>query len=637
MIKKTILIFILLFSIQSQSQEIKNYTWDEKPVFKTIPSELINQPAVVLFDKRWVHTRVGYYAFANFVMNHFAIKINKAEEINKYNKIKAEDNGYIRDLRDFHARIIKPNGEIKVLPKEKIIEVDSDKTKSIVFEGVEAGDILEYYFILKENPLSYSTEIFQKEIPVLYAEFSHTSTGVSFETFASSEFKKEEKNDKTILSASNITPYKEEINAANIKNLVKLIYMVSVPPLNTYQWSSFLPNFFTKPTFQYFKKNQAKEFIQKLNIEELTTEEKLLKIDSYIKENFDFVAKGETPKKITDLSNGQQKLKANDVFDLYCFTLKHFKIPYQIAIGMSRFVGDIDSNKFVVPLSHEFMLYVPETKKFLSPYEKYLSYGYPSYEIQGSKSITYTPGQKGNSISELIFPIAPAEYTVNSSQSKVSLSEDLTTAFIDKTYSNSGYEGQLNRNVIRYLKENKEEKDVLEYLERRIFGTEVGIKLKNYKLENQDFSNNYTNTQLVVKANAEAKESLTENAGNLLLVNLGKIIGIQSNLYQETERKLDVDLNYSKTYKHQIIFDIPNGYEVESFKDFILDKKMLGDDSKNASFKSSAKMEGNQLIIEVFEIYKAINYPKDNYLEYRSVVNAAYDFSKSSVVLKPKK
>ena len=57
----------------------------------------------------------------------------------------------------------------------------------------------------------------------------------------------------------------------------------------------------------------------------------------------------------------------------------------------------------------------------------------------------------------------------------------------------------------------------------------------------------------------------------------------------------------------------------------------------SASFTSTAKIEGNQLIIEVFEIYKAINYPIEFYQEYRNVINAASDFSKASVVLKPKK
>lgn len=635
MIKKITLIFVLFFSFQSYSQEIKSYKWDEKPTFKEIPEEYKNQPAIVLLDKRWIHTRVGSYAYATFGMNHFAIKINKTDEINKYNKIKAQDNGYIRDVRDFHARIIKPNGEIKILPQDKIIETTEDKVKSIVFEGVEAGDILEYYFIIKENPMSYGVEIFQKEVPVLFAEFTHTQEGVKFETFASSEFQKSVSNSKSILTANNIPPYKKESNARNIKNLVKLIYMVSTSGMDIYNWSTFLPKYLSKPSFQYFKKNQAREFIQNLNVGTESTEDKLIKIDEYIKTNFDFISKGETAQKITNLNNGKQKLTGSDVFDLYGFTLKELNIPYKVVVGMSRFNGEVDTEKFVVPLSHEFMYYIPETQKFLSPYDKYLCYGYPVYEVQGSKGKTYYPAIKENY--ELTFPIAPADFTVNETQSTVSLSEDLTMATIEKTYSNTGYDAQLYRNWVKYIKENEDEKELADFIKKRIFGDDFDIKITNYSFENQEFKYNYTNTPYSIKVKAEAKESITENAGNLVLVNLGKMIGKQSNLYQETERKWDVDINYAKTFKHKIIFNIPNGYEVESFKDLEIDKKMGGDETKNCFFKSTAKVEGNQLIIEVFEIYKSINYPKEVYQEYRNIVNASSDFTKASVVLRPKK
>ena len=633
--KKITLIIVLILSFQSYSQEIKSYTWDEKPTFKEIPEEYKNQPAVVLLDKRWIHTRVGGYSYATFGMNHFAIKINKTEEINKYNKIKAQDNGYIRDVRDFHARVIKPNGEIKILPQDKIIETTEDKVKSIVFEGVEAGDILEYYFIIKENPMSYGVEVFQKEIPVLFAEFTHTQEGVKFETFASSEFEQSGLNNKSISTATNIPPYKEEPNALNLKNLVKLIYMVSSPGMDIYNWNYFLPQYLSKPSFQYFKKTQAREFIEKLNIGTESTEEKLIKIDEYIKTNFDFVGKGETAQKITNLNNGKQKLTSGDIFDLYGFTLKELKIPYKVVAGMSRFNGEVNTEKFVVPLSHEFMYYIPETKKFLSPYEKYLCYGYPHYELQGSVGRTYYPALKENY--QLTFPIASAEFTVNESQSTVSLSDDFAVATIEKTYSNTGYEGQLYRNLVKYIKGNNEEKDLVDFIKKRIFGDEFDLKISEYVFENQDFKYNYTNTPYIIKVKAEARESLTENAGNLVLVNLGKLVGKQFNLYQENDRKWDVDLSFAKTYKHKIIFNIPNGYEVESFKDLEIDKKMSGDETINCSFKSVARVEGNQLIVEVFEIYNSINYPIEVYQEYRNVVNASSDFTKASVVLRQKK
>ena len=634
MIKKIIISTILLFATITNSQEIKSYTWENNPKFKEIPKEYENQPAVVLLDKRWIHTRVGDYAFATFIMNHVAIKINKAEEINKYNKIKAEDDNYIRTVRDFHARIIKPNGEIKVLPQEKIVETEVEKVKSIVFEGVEAGDILEYYFILKENPSSYGVEIFQKDIPVLTAEFTITNSGVNFQTFPSIEFSKNNDGSKVLFTASNIPPYIDEKNSKNTKNLVKLIYLVSTPSMSSKNWSFFLPQNFKKPSFEYFKKNQAKDFIEKLNVKDKTTEEKLLKLDEYIKENFDFVWRGEKAQKIKDLNEGKIKLKASDIFDLYGFTLKELNIPYKIVVGVDRFYADIDETTYVNPFPHEFMYYIPETQKFLSPYEKYLSYGYPMYELQGSNAITFDPKEKV--IGKMIFPIAPSNYTRYETTSTVTLKDDLSNVSILKTYSTSGYTGQIERNTYKYLKGNEEEKELINFIKKRILN-DVDVKIIEHTAENLEFKNNHSNTFFTINAKLESNESFTENAGNLLLVNIGKAIGKQKNLYQVTERKTDIDLLYNKEFKHKIIFNIPQGYEVESYKDLIIDKKMNFNEDYNCSFKSEVKVEGNQVIVEVNETYKSINYSKELYQEYRKVVNASADFNKATLVLRPKK
>ena len=636
MIKKSLQIFLLFIIFHAKSQEIKDYTWDEKPVFAEVPAEYKNQAAVVLLDRRWVHTRVGQYAFANFVMNHTAIKINKAEEINNYNKIKAEDGGRVRDLRDFHARIIKPNGQINVLSSDKIVEVESDKIKSIVFEGVEAGDILEYYFILKENPSSYSVEIFQREIPVLKAEFIHTRYGVIFEIFSSDLFSKGSDNDKEIETAINIPPYFKEKNAANIKNLVKLIYMITVPPTDYYQWNNFFITHFSKPSFQYFKKNQAREFIENLNVGAVSTDEKVIKIDNYIKTNFEFVAQGETAKKVKNLGDGKQKLKASDIFDLYGFAFKELEIPYLICVGMSRFLGNVDSQKYVVPLSHEFMYYIPETQKFVSPYEQYLCYGFPMYELQSSKGILFTPRKRGESLTSIDFPKATADYTKTETNSTLTLSADLSSGTVEKSLAVTGYAGQLNRNYYRYLIENKEDKELADFVKNRTYGEDTDFKITTHNIENDSFDNNQKNNPFVIKIKGEIGETMTETAGNLTLVNLGKLIGQQSELYQETDRKFDIDLDYAKSYAHKIVFNIPKNFEVESYKDLIIDKKTTDDPKTNCSFKSTAEIVGNQLIIMVVESYNGIHYSKKEYPEYRKVINAAADFSKAAVVLKPK-
>lgn len=627
---KTLLtLAILLVSTLSFSQEIKSYEWDANPVFENIPEKYKTQPAVVLFDKRWVHTRVGQYAYATFVMNHFAVKINKAEEINNYNKVTAENNGYIRKLRDFHARIIKPNGTIQVIPEDRIVEKEVNKVKSIVFEGVEAGDILEYYFILKEMPSTYGVEVYQKEIPVLLAEFHNTASGVSFFVEASTNFNYTYKSGKQSYIAKDIEPFIEETNAKNVKSLVKLIYNVSSG--GSSDWKGILSAQYKKPSFNYFSKSKARDFIENLKLEGLSTDQKVQKIDAYIKQNFDFVERGERAAKVKNLNDGKQKLQASDIFDLYGFTFKELDIAYYVVIAIDRFYADINPNKLITGLPYETMYYIPETEKFVSPYEKYLAYGDPMYEMQSTNGVAYFPA-KNKMITPFTFPVAAANKTIMTTQNSVTLDADLSNIKIQKEYGSTGFRGGIERQNIKYLNEDNDEKEKTEFFKSVLMNGE-DVKITNLKIENEGFEHNYTNIPLKISATVQFVNPAVEEAGNLLIVNLGKAIGLQTNLYQETKRTKDVDLTMTKTYKHTIKFTIPEGYKVDNFSELVLD--VASKKNKDAcSFKSKGKIEGNQLIVEVDEVYNTIHFDKEDYDDYRNVINASADFYKGGIVLK---
>ncbi|MFB9078679.1 hypothetical protein ACFFWB_14905 [Flavobacterium procerum] len=121
--KKLILLITLLLAQVSfsQEEEVKHYKWDEIPKFQEIPAEFASYPAVVLKDYRLYENKVGSYAYSAFIVRHQAIKIVSETGINEYNKVSI-NNRYVRDYRDLKVRVIKPDGKIEELPKEKIIE-----------------------------------------------------------------------------------------------------------------------------------------------------------------------------------------------------------------------------------------------------------------------------------------------------------------------------------------------------------------------------------------------------------------------------------------------------------------------------------------------------------------------------------
>lgn len=631
------IVLILLFSfIKGHTQEIKSYTWDAVPSFKSIPEEYKKQPAVILFDKRWVHTRINTnaYGFAKFKMEHFAVKINETSEISKYNKVTADDNTTIRDTKDFHARVIKPNGDIRVLSEDQIVNSDLNNVKSTVFEGVEKGDILEYYFIIKENPTSNGIEIYQKEAPILHAEFTLTDSGsATSKVFASSEFTDNHVRSKMFFTADNIQPIVNERNSKKFKNLVKVLYLITSTSqgMSFKVWDTYFKSYIkTKP--YAFTKSDVKKLIEKLDLKNKSDDEKLMILDEYIKTHFESYAEGETINSTIKITEGNSKLKHSDFIFLYKYTFDALKIPYEIIATEDRFIGDLDEEMITFHEFTDINFYFRDLNKFISPNTGYLAYGNPGYEYQDTKAKGYNVAKKQGSY--IYAPVISSDFTKTETESVVTLNADLSKVTIDKKVLNTGYLGQMIRYAYNDLSKNEEKKDLLD-LVKTVSIDEVDVKVLEHKAENPEFKNNYSNTPFVINSKLESVESFTEKAGNLLLINLGKVIGKQSNLYQENTRKTDIDLKYAKEFHHKIVFNIPKGYQVDHYNDLVIDKVMKYDENKNCFFKSTVKIADNQVTITIDEKYKTINYPKEVYQEYRKVFNASADFSKASIVLKP--
>ena len=634
--KKILVVLLLSFLIKTQAQEIKIYTWDAVPNFKAIPEEYKKQPAVILLDKRWVHTRINTntYGFAKFKMEHFAVKINEASEISKYNKVVAEDNTTIRDTKDFHARVIKPNGDIRVLSESQIVNSDVKNVKSTVFEGVEKGDILEYYFILKENPTSNGIEIYQKDAPVLYAEFTLTDSGsADSRVFASPEFKNNNVRSKIVYSAENIPALAVEKNSKKFKNLVKVLYLItdSSAAMRDKQWDPYFKSYIKNKPYA-FSNGEVKKLIQKLDLKDKNTNEQLTILDEYIKTHFESYAEGESINVRIKITEGNSKLAPRDFILLYKYAFDALKIPYELIMTEDRFVGDLDEEMMTFHEFTELNFYFRDLNKFIAPNQEYLSYGNPPYEFQDTKAKGYNVPKKEGSY--IFIPVISSDFTKNETESIVTLNADLSKVTIEKKIANTGYTGQMLRYAYNDLAKNEEKKGLVD-LVKDVALEGIDVKLLEHTAENLEFKNNYTNTPFIINTKVEPVESFVEKAGNLLMINLGKVIGNQANLYQENTRKTDIDLKYAREFHNKIIFNIPKGYQVDHYNDLVIDKVMKYDENKNCLFKSTVKVVDNQVIITVDEKYKAINYPKEVYQEYRKVFNASADFSKASIVLKP--
>jgi hypothetical protein len=125
---------------------------------------------------------------------------------------------------------------------------------------------------------------------------------------------------------------------------------------------------------------------------------------------------------------------------------------------------------------------------------------------------------------------------------------------------------------------------------------------------------------------------LIEDAGGSYIFQVGKIIGIQSELYQETKRLNPIEMQYPNRYNYTITVDIPEGYSLEGLQSLVIDKKLEVDEKLLCKFQSNYKIEKNKLVISIEEEYTVNEYAIEDYEAFRQVINAASDFNKAAIL-----
>jgi len=124
-----------------------------------------------------------------------------------------------------------------------------------------------------------------------------------------------------------------------------------------------------------------------------------------------------------------------------------------------------------------------------------------------------------------------------------------------------------------------------------------------------------------------------EKARDNYLFKVGELIGPQSEMYSDVERKLPVEEFYTRHYDRTIKFNVPEGYSVSKLEGLTIHQ--FYDDEKGnrlMEFKSEYEQNGDEVIVHIIEYYTEVRYSLAIYKDYQRVINAAADFNKVVVV-----
>jgi hypothetical protein len=194
---------------------------------------------------------------------------------------------------------------------------------------------------------------------------------------------------------------------------------------------------------------------------------------------------------------------------------------------------------------------------------------------------------------------------------------------LDKYYRKYWADAQFSITKAREEQKKKFEKEIAnEYVDEP-------KELKKYSVLEKGFTG--TNASIAMEEEF-TMDGWVKKAGNNYILEAGKFAGGQLEIKaDQRERKLDIYMPYARSFNHNITLNIPDGYTIEG-------AEKLNKSVKNecGGFESTAKVEGNKLLITYYKYYSNLVEPASNWSKIMAFVDAGFAFTKEKVLLKKK-
>lgn len=656
--KKSLLKFsfsvaFLLCSHISEAQDytFKDFNWDEKMTSVEIPEKYKNLNEVVLERDIKVELLTDKGVAKQFYLFHEKIAVNTDDAIERNNRVYIPHTGN-ENLLVKKVRVFLKNGKVVTLNnndiKEEIDEERNIKYNYFAINGLEKGAIIEKFFILQEVPdLDGNTIKIQDDYVIAKMTFEliypehlifKTKTYNGLKEVTTDEEKFKEK--KVISLVENDIPALDKNEEyANRNAAVKMIRYKLDENLyngskNLYNYKSFSSNFFDR-LHQPLEKKDAKtvsDFCKTISTSK-DTKELIWNIEDKVKKTITYDQYIDNKNSITEIIKTKQANQI-DILKLYIAIYDYFKIENNIVLTSERFGIPFDKNFESYENLNDLLFYFPAIDKYMTPTE--IEYRIPLFPAQlGNtdglfiKSKEFAGVMMG--VSEIKFITLPGiELTTDTMEITIDLSKDIENPTVSSKFSYGGYSA-MNLQPIKDYVSNDDYKTIFNsVIENYTNEKENG----NFKTLNEGTSNVGKNPFLL-----EFKYSgneLVQKAGNNFLLSVGLVIGKQTELYQQHQRTMPVELQYPHAYNRKIKIILPPDVETKNLDKINMDKSLVLDNKTEAQFKSSYIKKGNEITIENTESYNIINYPLEKFEDYKAVINAAADFNKIVLIMNQK-
>ncbi|MCF6308830.1 MAG: hypothetical protein L3J09_12890, partial [Flavobacteriaceae bacterium] len=541
---------------------------------------------------------------------------------------------------DIKARTINADGKIMLLNKDNIKEVNNVEEyggfKIFAIEGVEKNSEIEVLYTVEKEYDMHGTETLQSNYFIKEAQFLFITGDLNakvkaYRTETPFETITVEGKHAKLLTLKNLPAMIEEEYATPNANKIAVVFQCMPKEQNITQ-EMFWNNVVSNVGSNFFPEEVSP--LVKTDIDILidgdldkTTFEKASLIDNFIKSNFTIVKNNNA--ELTDLEYILKNRTSSDygILKVYANYLKAFDIEYEIVITANRFTYKFDPDFFTPNMLRDFLIYLPTEEKYIAPNRLEYRVGEAPFQILGNYGLFITESFEYY-FSKIIQ--SDPNYSRIVRNTDITFDEEMESVSLKQYQEHTGHWAVTSKAILNLSTEQgiKEYEDYL---------TSSGIEdkvVKSFETENVDMNSLEYNLPFITRCTITS-EALLEEAGDSYIFQIGKVIGTQSELYQETERVNPIEMTYPNQYDYDIKVHIPDGYTAEGLEVLNIDKSFKSvTGEKICKFESSYKLKGNTIVITIQEFYKSNEYNVSRYNEFRSVINAASDFNKTSILLK---
>lgn len=616
--------------------------WRSEATFITIDTiSQVKEGAYIIQDNRHIH----YQLTTRKETQHKIIHIINQDGLDNVNKVVI----YVpksASILEIKARSISPDGKVTELNRDNIKDItnydENADLKIFAIEGAQIGGQIEYYYSIQTPLYDSGIEAFDRNYFTQKAYFliqGYEGTLIDAKAFNQQPDTSRKEDNYYWFSYKNVPPVKDEAystpdaNTAFVEHKIVAVQYSNETIFSKYKYihrirQSQLFNF-NAPE----KRKLGKHFKQ-LDIKSIESLADLVKVHNYLKKNFFF--EDSYDQAYSDINNVLKSRVGNDLglTKVYCLFLSELDLNYQVLITCNKYSFKLDPDYCSRYFLTEYLIYVPLFNIYIYPASPIAQIGLTPQWIEGNTALVIGKNDTKPDF-RLVFA---SDYStdIDHQDMKVILNTEEGTSDIE-LYGYGTGQIAYDFNSDHYFAESDEEraKVFLNYFEWQFPDCEI-YDMK--KINPEDWGNIDACNDYACKREFSAKiksPSLFSVVGDKIILNVGTLIGPQSELYSEDARQQPITTAHNKSYHFEITIQIPEGYQYSGNQGVEIENyhSSLNGSTDYAGFKSTIQIIENRIVIIVDEFYSTVNLSVNQYPGYRKVINSSADFNKSVITL----